>query len=160
VLAGYTDEDWIPKITAQIVFGGLPAQGSLPFTISNTFKEGQGFPTIALNRFSYSLPEAAGFDSKTLEQINAIAREAIDSGATPGSSILVARGGKVIYEYANGWLTYENKDCCNRTNHLRSRLGNQSVGNSCKPLCSCMRKGLIDVNKKAAVYLPELKDFQ
>jgi beta-N-acetylhexosaminidase len=130
VLAGYTDEDWIPKITAQIVFGGLPAQGTLPFTISNEFKEGQGLATIALNRFSYSLPEASGLDSKTLEQINAIAREAIDSGATPGSSILVARGGKVIYEYASGWLTYENKVAGNRTNHLRPRLGNQSFGNS------------------------------
>jgi beta-N-acetylhexosaminidase len=157
VLAGYTDEDWIPKITAQIVFGGLPAQGSLPFTISNTFKEGQGFPTIALNRFSYSLPEAAGFDSKTLEQINAIAREAIDSGATPGSSILVARGGKVIYEYANGWLTYENKVAVTEQT-IYDLASVTKVSATLQTVMFMHEKGLIDVNKKAAVYLPELKD--
>jgi beta-N-acetylhexosaminidase len=156
VLAGYTDEDWIPKVTAQIVFGGLPAQGTLPFTISNEFREGQGFSTIALNRFSYSLPEASGMDSKTLEQINAIAREAIDSGATPGSSILVARGGKVIYEYASGWLTYQNKIAVTEQT-IYDLASVTKVSATLQTVMFMYEKGLIDVNKKVSVYLPELK---
>ncbi|MBP9926601.1 MAG: serine hydrolase [Cyclobacteriaceae bacterium] len=156
VLAGYTDEDWIPKVAAQIVFGGLPAQGTLPFTISNEFKEGQGLATIALNRFSYSLPEASGMDSKTLEQINAIAREAIDSGATPGSSILVARGGKVIYEYASGWLTYKNKIAVTEQT-IYDLASVTKVSATLQTVMFMYEKGLIDINKKVSVYLPELK---
>ncbi|MBL7874527.1 MAG: serine hydrolase [Cyclobacteriaceae bacterium] len=156
LLAGYTDEDWIPKVAAQIIFGGMPAQGTLPLTLSDVFKEGVGDPTVALNRFSYSLPEASGIDSKTLEQINTIAREAIDSGATPGSSILVARGGKVIYEYANGWLTYENKIAVTEQT-VYDLASITKVAATLQAVMFMHEKGLIDVNKKASVYLPELK---
>jgi hypothetical protein len=36
-----------------------------------------GIQTSALDRLSYTLPEAAGVDSKTLEKIETIANEAI-----------------------------------------------------------------------------------
>jgi beta-N-acetylhexosaminidase len=72
------------KIIAQVVFGGMAAQGVLPFSIPGAFNAGTGIQTKALDRLSYTLPEAAGVDGKTLEQIETITREAIDSCATPG----------------------------------------------------------------------------
>jgi len=157
VLMGFTDEDLIPKITAQILFGGLPAQGVLPITISNKFKEGQGITTIGLNRFSYGLPEEVGLDSKTLEQIESIAREAIDSGATPGSHVLIAKDGKVIFEQSSGWLTYENKIPVTE-NTLYDLASVTKVSATLQTVMFMYERGLIDVNKKVSVYLPELKD--
>lgn len=157
VLAGYTDEDWIPKITAQIVFGGMSAQGAFPITASDEFKEGQGLASSSLDRFSYSLPEAAGIDSKTLEQIDAIAHEAIDSGATPGSHLLVAKDGKVIYEHSAGWLTYENKIPVTEQT-IYDLASVTKVSATLQTVMFMHEKGLIDINKKASVYLPELKE--
>lgn len=156
VLAGYTDEDWIPKIAAQIVFGGLPAKGVIPVT-AGQFSEGRGIKTEALNRFSYGLPEEVGIDSKTLEQIDAIAREAIDSGATPGSHVLVAKDGKIIYEHSNGWLTYQNKIPVTE-NTIYDLASVTKVSATLQTVMFMHEKGLIDVNKKVSVYLPELKN--
>jgi CubicO group peptidase (beta-lactamase class C family)/beta-glucosidase-like glycosyl hydrolase len=156
VLTGYTDDDFIPKIAAQIVFGGLPAQGVFPITVGD-FKEGQSIETEALHRFSYGLPEEVGIDSRTLEQIDAIAREAIDSGATPGSHVLVAKDGKVIYEHSNGWLTYQNKIAVTE-NTLYDLASITKVSATLQAVMFMYEKGLIDVNKKVSVYLPELKN--
>lgn len=157
VLAGYTDEDWIPKIAAQIIFGGMPAQGVFPITVSEEFKEGQGLTTTSLNRFSYSLPEAVGIDSKTLEQIDAIAHQAIDSGATPGSHLLVAKDGKVVYEHSAGWLTYENKTPVTEQT-IYDLASVTKVTATLQTVMFMYEKGLIDINKKASIYLPELKE--
>ncbi len=157
VLAGYTDEDWIPKITAQVVFGGMAAQGVFPISLTHGFTEGQGMNSTTTNRFAYSLPEAAGIDSKTLAQIEAIAYEAIDSGATPGSYILIAKDGKVIYEQSAGWLTYENKiPVTEKTIYDLASV--TKVSATLQTVMFMHEKGLIDVNKKISVYLPELKD--
>lgn len=156
VMAGYTDEDWMPRIAAQIIFGGLPAKGVLPIAVGQ-YNEGQGITTEALNRFSYGLPEEVGIDSKTLEQIDAIAREAIDSGATPGSHVLVAKDGKVIYEHSNGWLTYQNKIAVTE-NTIYDLASVTKVSATLQTVMFMHEKGLIDVNKKISVYLPELKN--
>ncbi|MEQ1584553.1 MAG: serine hydrolase [Cyclobacteriaceae bacterium] len=157
VMAGYTDEDWIPKIAAQIVFGGMPAQGVFPITVSEEFKEGHGLTSPSLNRFSYSLPEAVGIDSKTLEQIDAIAHQAIDSGATPGSHLLVAKDGKVVYEHSAGWLTYENKTPVTEQT-IYDLASVTKVTATLQTIMFMYEKGLIDINKKASIYLPELKE--
>lgn len=156
VLSGYTDEDWIPKIAAQIVFGGLPAMGVLPIAVGE-FKEGQGITTESISRFSYGLPEEVGIDSKTLEQIDIIAREAIDIGATPGSHVLVAKDGKIIYEHSNGWLTYQNKIPVTE-NTIYDLASVTKVSATLQTVMFMYEKGLIDVNKKVSVYLPELKN--
>jgi beta-N-acetylhexosaminidase len=101
-------------------------------------------------------PEAAGIDSKTLSKIEAIAREAIEIGATPGSHVLVAKDGKVVYEQSNGYLTYENKiPVSDQTIYDLASV--TKVSATLQAVMFMHEKGLIDVNKKISVYLPELK---
>lgn len=157
LITAYTDQDWAPKITAQIIFGGLAAKGQLPVSVSSVWQAGDGLRTEALNRFAYTVPEAAGIDSKTLLQIDAIAREAIDSGATPGSTVLVAKDGKVIYERSYGWLTYQNQiPVTDKTIYDLASV--TKVSATLQTVMFMHEKGLIDVNKKISVYLPELKN--
>ena len=156
LLAGYTDQNEVPKIAAQIIFGAMAAKGELPYTISN-FMGGAGLTSETLGRLAYSLPEAVGIDSKTLSKIEAIAREAIEIGATPGSHVLVARDGKVIYEQSNGYLTYENKiPVSDQTLYDLASL--TKVSATLQTVMFMHEKGLIDINKKVSVYVPELKN--
>lgn len=155
LLVGYTDQNEVPKIAAQIIFGAMAAQGELPFAIAN-FNEGHGITSETTGRLSYTLPEAAGIDSKTLAKIEAIAREAIEIGATPGSHVLVAKDGKVVYEQSNGYLTYENKiPVSDQTIYDLASV--TKVSATLQTVMFMHEKGLIDINKKISAYLPELK---
>jgi CubicO group peptidase (beta-lactamase class C family)/beta-glucosidase-like glycosyl hydrolase len=155
LLVGYTDQTEVPKMAAQIIFGAMNAKGQFPVTLAG-FKEGYGISSETTDRLAYSLPEAAGIDSKTLSKIEAIAREAIEIGATPGSHVLVAKDGKVVYEQSNGYLTYENKiPVSDQTIYDLASV--TKVSATLQTVMFMQEKGLIDVNKKISVYLPELK---
>jgi len=157
LIAGYTDEDLIPKMTAQVIFGGMKAKGILPVKPSPYFKNGEGLITSTHDRFSYTLPELVGMDSKTLSQIESIAREAIEIGATPGCHVLVAKDGKVIYDKSFGWLTYDNKTAV--TDETIYDLASVTkVSATLQTVMFMYEKGLIDINKKISYYLPELKN--
>ena len=157
IIEAYTDEDLMPQKTAQVIFGGLSANGILPLTIGNSFKEGEGTSVTSIDRFSYGTPESVGMDSRTLEQIKAIAKEAIDIGATPGCQVLVAKDGKVVFQQSFGWLTYENKiPVTDETIYDLASL--TKVSATLQTAMFMQEKGLIDLNKKVSVYLSELKN--
>ncbi|MFM9837264.1 MAG: glycoside hydrolase family 3 N-terminal domain-containing protein, partial [Cyclobacteriaceae bacterium] len=157
LLAAYSDDDLILKTTAQIIFGGLHSQGELPLTITDSLKEGQGITSETSDRFSYSLPEEAGMDSKTLEKIKTIMQEAIDIGSTPGCQVLIAKDGKIIYEQSLGHFTYDKKNPV--TDETIYDLASVTkVSATLQTVMFMHEKGLIDINKKISVYLPELKE--
>jgi beta-N-acetylhexosaminidase len=157
LLAAYSDDDLILKTTAQIIFGGLHSQGELPLMVTDSLREGQGIISETSNRFSYSLPEEVGMDSKTLEKIKTILQEAIDIGSTPGCQVLIAKDGKIIYEQSAGWFTYEKKNPV--TDETIYDLASVTkVTATLQTIMFMHEKGLIDINKKISVYLPELKE--
>jgi CubicO group peptidase (beta-lactamase class C family) len=65
-----------------------------------------GFTTTKV-RLQYTVPEDAGVNSNNLLAIDDIANEAISGHATPGCVVLVAKDGKVIYNKAYGYHTYD-----------------------------------------------------
>ncbi len=157
LLVGYSDEFSSLKIAPQLIFGGLNTAGKLPVSISSELPLGKGINTTKLNRLAYSLPEDVGVDSRMLSKISDIAYEGIHTGSTPGCYVLVAKNGKVIYERAFGWQTFENKIAISD----ETLYDLASVTKTLATLQSVMflaDRNLIDVNKKASVYLPELKN--
>ncbi|MBK5279812.1 MAG: serine hydrolase, partial [Bacteroidia bacterium] len=157
IIEAYTDEYLMPQKTAQVIFGGLPATATLPLASGNSFHEGDGTSISAIDRLSYGIPESVGMDSKVLDQIKTIAKEAIDMGATPGCQVLVARKGKVVYQQSFGWLTYENKiPVSDETIYDLASL--TKVSATLQTAMFMQEKGLLDLNKKVSVYLPELKN--
>ncbi len=140
----------------EIIFGGLGATGVLPFSASRELGEGTGFRTTAVNRLTYSVPEDARMNSATMKKIDAIAMEAIQTGATPGLQILVARDGKVIYEKNFGTLNYnKNNPVTSETIYDLASL--TKVSSTLQAMMFMYEKGFIDINKKLSYYLPELK---
>ncbi|MBS1950480.1 MAG: beta-glycosyl hydrolase / Uncharacterized esterase [Cytophagales bacterium] len=108
------------------------------------------------NRFSYAIPEDGGMDSHTLDKIESIANEAIAMGATPGCHVLIARHEKVVYERSFGSLSYNKKNPV--TDETIYDLASVTkVSATLQAIMYLYDKGMIDLNKKASVYLPELK---
>ncbi|MBI3483044.1 MAG: serine hydrolase [Bacteroidetes bacterium] len=156
LIAAYSSEAGFSQITAQIIFGGIGAKGKLPMQISDSLFAGKCIRTNPSDRLSYQLPEAAGMDSRTLDKIESIANEAINIGATPCVNVLVAKNGKVIYEKSFGSLTYEKKSPV--TDETIFDLASiTKVSATLQAVMYMQEKGLIDINKKASVYLPELR---
>jgi CubicO group peptidase (beta-lactamase class C family) len=93
--------------SAQAIFGGMPVTQKLTRTYSPQFATGMGFITNKI-RLQYTVPEDAGINASNLKGIDDIAREAIAEHATPGCVVLVAKDGKVIFNKAYGYHTYDN----------------------------------------------------
>ncbi len=98
------------ELAAQLIFGGIGADGKLPVTIDSRFREGDGLKVDKIDRLAYSIPEEAGISSDLLAyKIDSVAQMGIAVKAYPGCQVLVARDGMVIYHKCYGFHTYENK---------------------------------------------------
>src|SRR5690606_8882239 len=139
----------------QVLFGALPAKGRLPYSLTN-IKAGTGIQTEALGRLTYSLPEDAGMDSRVLQRIDSIVKEAINIGATPGCQVFVARNGKVIYEKNFGHLTYDKKSPVTKET-IYDLASITKVAATLQTAMFMHEHGLIDLHKKVSHYLPDLK---
>jgi CubicO group peptidase (beta-lactamase class C family) len=93
--------------SAEAVFGGIAISQKLTKNYSAVYKTGMGFTTDK-TRLQYTVPEEAGINAANLQGIDKIAQEAIREHATPGCVVLVAKDGKVIFNKAYGYHTYDN----------------------------------------------------
>ena len=106
---------WSPQTTIeaamvvpQVIFGGIAAQHTLSNGYSSKYTAGSGYKTT-VTRLKFTVPEDAGVNVEDLSEIDKIAAEAITAKATPGIVVLVAKDGKVIYNKAFGYHTYDNQ---------------------------------------------------
>lgn len=155
-VAGYTSDEEMQRVVPEIIFGALPARGHLPFRISQDLTAGTGISSQPLQRLGYGTPESVGMSSKVLEHIKEIALEAIDSGATPGCYIIVARKGKIIYDQGFGYQTYEKKIPVD-SHTIYDLASLTKVSSTLQAFMFLYEKGYFDLDKKVSVYLPELK---
>lgn len=157
IITGYTDEAPIPQLTAQIIFGSRQGRGLLPLELGASLREGQGKPNARLDRLGYGIPEQVGMDSKALLKIKSIMGEAIRIGATPGCEVLVAKDGQVVLHEVMGFKTYDPQDGAVTENTIYDLASVTKVAATLQAIMFLYDKGLLDIYKKASVYLPELK---
>lgn len=107
---------WCQRITpvsaffcAQAIFGGVAVTQRLQRDIGPGLRKNMGFTTEKI-RLEYSVPEAVGINSNNLLGIDSVANEAIMDQATPGCVVLVAKDGKVIFNKAYGYHTYDKNE--------------------------------------------------
>ncbi|RYF12226.1 MAG: class A beta-lactamase-related serine hydrolase, partial [Flavobacteriales bacterium] len=102
-----TNSEEAAMVLPQIIFGGISANATLSKGFSTKYIAGTGFKTTA-TRLKYTVPEDANVNSEDLAEVDKIAAEAIAGKAAPGIVVLVAKDGKVIYNKAFGYHTYDN----------------------------------------------------
>lgn len=103
----YQDSKNSQELAAQLIFGGIGANGELPVSVGDKFKSGEGLEVRGGLRFSYTLPEEVGMDSGILiGRIDSLMNQAMEAKAIPGGQILVAKDQKVIFHKAYGKHVY------------------------------------------------------
>jgi len=109
LIVSYQNSKLAQELSAQIIFGAIPARGKLPVSIRNQYAEGHGLVTSKISRFEYSIPEDVKLSSKKLAEIETVADTILKDKMAPGFQVLVARKGKVVYQKSFGYHTDKKK---------------------------------------------------
>ncbi|WP_439557683.1 glycoside hydrolase family 3 N-terminal domain-containing protein [Dyadobacter sp.] len=108
LIMAYQLTNYTQDLSAQLIFGAIPASGKLPVTVNAQFPYNAGIETPAIGRLKYTIPEELGLDSKIITyKIDSIANLAVTQQATPGCVVQLAKDGKVFFRKAYGKHTYE-----------------------------------------------------
>jgi CubicO group peptidase (beta-lactamase class C family) len=132
------------QIAAQIVFGGFKVE---------SYEYKQVNPCL---RLAFGLPEEEQMDSRTLERIKRIVREAISREDMPGCEVLVARNGRVIYNRSFGYYTY---DSIRRVTEksIYDLASITKVASTTQLIMWLTGNGQLNLNEPMGHYLPGLK---
>ncbi len=107
LIIAYQDTKNSQELAAQLIFGGLSANGKLPVSVGEKFKAGDGLEVMGGMRFKYTLPEEVEMSSEILNtRIDSLMNQAIMGKGIPGGQVLVARDQKVIFYKAYGEHVY------------------------------------------------------
>jgi len=152
LLAAYDDNELTQTVAADWLNGKFMAKGKLPVTVCASFKYGDGI--IVSNRsLPASTPSELGFKSEKLLVIDSICKDAIAKQAAPGCVVLVAKNGKIAYEKAFGYLTYDKTELV----YPETLYDLASVTKICATTMAVMKlydEGKLDLQKTLGDYLP------
>ena len=107
LVVAYQNSEVVQNLTAQLLFGGVKANGKLPVSVSTRMKAGMGLETVDAFRMKYTLPEELGLRAEDFAAIDTIVEEGIRAQAFPGAQVYIAKEGKVIFHKSYGKHTYE-----------------------------------------------------
>ena len=110
LILAYQENKFTEELSAQLIFGGIGAKGSLPVTINEKWRSDFGIITPGNQRLQYGIAESAGISSKVLSsKIDSVANAGLEAKAFPGCVVMVARKGIVVFHKAYGYQTYDNR---------------------------------------------------
>ena len=109
VVVSYQNDWYTQSISPQLIFGALPFKGRLPVTIGKNYQVKTGIITNSIQRLSYGFPEQVGMSTRKLKRVDSLMQFMLDTLASPGGVVLAARHGKIIFEKAYGYQTYDKK---------------------------------------------------
>ncbi len=108
IIVSYNDWRETNDITAQIIFGGIPAKGRLPVSPNQNFPAGSGFDSEKI-RLKYSeYPEEVGVDHSMMCKIDSLIEDGLIQKAYPSARVMLARNGIVFYDKTVGRHTDAN----------------------------------------------------
>ena len=152
LVACYDDNDITQAVAADWLNGKFVARGKLPVSVCASLKFGDGI--IVSNKLLPSAPASElGFSPEKLLLIDSVCKEAIAKQATPGCVVLVAKDGKIAYEKAFGYLSYDKTELV----YPETIYDLASVTKICATTMAVMKlfdEGKLDLQKTLGDYLP------
>lgn len=155
VVMGYETTPLAQEYTAQVIFGGIPAQGKLPVTIPGLYYAGSGIFTEK-TRLGYHEPEEVGMNANRLAAIDSIVQEGLKGKAFPGCQVLVAKDGMVVFDKSFGYTDYTDDQPVDGSLVYDLASSSKATGT----LLSVMKaydEKKFTLNSKISEFLPELK---
>ncbi len=155
ILLSFEPNEMAQDIAAQIIFGGIAANGILPKSINGKFKFGMGAFTEKC-RLGYA-PSYECTMSDTLKLIDQIVYKSIRERATPGCQVLVAKEGNVIYNKSFGYHTYNKKRHVEKSD-LYDIASVTKIVSAVPLVMRLYDEEKIKLTDSISVYLPRLKN--
>jgi len=156
IIMSYQDNEICQNLSAQLIFGGIPALGRIPVSAGPDYPVRTGILDEKI-RLKYAEPIELNIDELKLKKIDSIIWGAINQGAMPGCQVLAAKNGVVFFNKSYGYYTYEKKNKV--TNDDIYDLA--SVTKISATLPTIMRlydEGKINLDEKLSKYIPELEN--
>lgn len=154
LVACYEDDAIVQETAADLLNGRFTARGRLPVSICPEFAYGAGIsPILAMPEIA---PSNAGMNAAKLNIIDSIVNDGIKKHAYPGGVVLVAKDGKIVFDKAYGYLTYDSTQPVYR----ETIYDMASVTKVMATTLSVMKmydEGKIDLQKTLGDYLPWTK---
>ena len=158
LLLAYQENDYTEDISAQIIFGGVGATGTLPVTINNKWPFNYGIMTPGHLRLQYGIPENAGLSSGILiSKIDSIVNVGLKAKAYPGCVVMAARKGVVVFEKAYGYQTYDDRITV-KDDDLYDLASITKISSTLAGLMLLNTEGKFDPDKTLGFYLPDFKN--
>jgi CubicO group peptidase (beta-lactamase class C family) len=150
---------WTEKVTpvtsafvAQAIFGGVALAQKLPKAFSAKYTTNSGYITQK-TRLQYTIPELAGINANNLKEIDNVAAEALRQHATPGCVVLVAKDGKVIFNKAYGYHTY-NADEPDKITDIFDLASVTKIGATTMEVMKLVEEGKLNLDSTMGSYVP------
>ncbi|MCX6335364.1 MAG: serine hydrolase [Bacteroidia bacterium] len=157
LLLSYQENEFTEDLSAQLIFGGIGARGSLPVTINETWPYNFGILTPGNLRVQYGLPENAGMSSELLEsRIDSIVNYGLEQKAFPGCEVLVARKGIVVFSKTYGYQTYDDRTALSEDD-LFDLASVTKISSTLAGLMLLDSEGKFSTDKTLGEYLPFYK---
>jgi beta-N-acetylhexosaminidase len=156
LLMAYEGAEMSMSLTAQIIFGAIPAKGKLPVNIGNLYKQNEGLSSMGGLRLKYTLPEELNIASEDLNSIDSIVGRAIAAGAIPGCQVLAAKDGKVFYMKSFGHHTDEHSAFVKNTD-IYDLASITKIASTGLAMMHLYDHNKLNVDKRIYKFLPEFK---
>ena len=135
VVLAYQESPDAQSLAAQLIFGGVGAQGTLPVTVANNLPRGFGLKTEGGLRLRYANPEDVGLDGRLEARVDSLVGRALAVQAVPGCQVVVARNGTVVLRKSYGNQTYAGEIIVGNERNVRNGK-NKLMGKNASPAFS------------------------
>jgi len=157
LIVAYQENEYTQDLSAQLIFGGIGAKGSLPVTINSRWPEDFGIQTTGHIRIQYGTPENAGMSSTILNtKIDSIVNAGLSAKAYPGCRVMVARKGVVVFRKAYGFQTYDNRVAVHEDD-LYDLASVTKISSTLAGLMLLNTEGKFSPDKTLGYYLPDFR---
>ena len=155
LIVAYNDDELTQDITAQALCGALPIRGRLPVSAGKSFHYGDGEDRESMERLGYDIPESVGMSSDSLAAIDTIINEMIKEKAAPGCQILIAKDGKIVFDKAYGYHTYDKKNKVEK-NDIYDVASITKILASTLSVMKLQDEEKLNIKDKVSKYIPQL----
>ena len=143
ILTAPSLEDDSQANAAMSIFGGLGITSGSNKTVQS--------------RLQYSKGKQSGYDlAKMTNQIDAIAKDAIEQHAAPGMMVMAIKDGQVIFEKAYGYHTYEKKQA-NRIDDIYDLASISKIAGTTPVVMHLQETNIINLDSTMGHYLWQAK---
>lgn len=156
IVVAYQDLGVVCRSVETVLRSGAPIEGCLPVTVKGY---GPGLATKAVPPppDPYAAVKAAGMDASKFRLIDSIALMGIEQRAYPGCQILVAKGGRVVYNRCYGRQTYDESSPAVDTNTVYDLASLTKVTATTFAVMRLVDAGKLGLDDELSRYLPYLK---